>query len=398
MTSNPPDTTTTNPAIWVTSTAALEPPPPAPGPGETLVRVAYSGINPADVKLGRHLGIRDTVAGYDYSGTVVRAGAGSKFAAGDRIAGCTPCSMGRPPHFGTHQDHVLAPDAMVWRVPDENDDGSSRLPLDHAACLAVSARTAADAVFNLLRYPLPADDDAVLPSPGPAGGHDAINREKEEKERDQKENDLPALLVWGGGSSLGFMAIQFARAAGARRIFATASPAHHGALRELGATACFDYRDGDVVARVRGEAAAATGGVGITRVFDAVGDAAQGTAEKAFACAGSAAGEDVDDVIRVCSTAHPGALVPLATLELPFSFSPPGAGGEVVTVPPRPEGAARVVRALEWAVRGYGKAFRIPTVEVVEGRPVAELVRYLEERCEAGARFRKVCLKHPFWE
>ncbi|KKY13086.1 putative alcohol dehydrogenase [Diplodia seriata] len=215
MTSKLPTTTTTRPAIWVTSTAALEvrhlPPPPAPGPGETLVRVAYSGINPADVKLGRLLGIRDTVAGFDYSGTVIRAGAGSKFAVGDRIAGCTPCSIGRSPHFGTHQDHVLAPDAMAWRLAD---DGS--LPLGHAACLAVSARTAADAVFNLLRYPLPADD-AVLPSS--AAGHDTINQEKE------KGNDLPALLVWGAASSLGFMAIQFTRAAGTSHIFATASPA-----------------------------------------------------------------------------------------------------------------------------------------------------------------------------
>ncbi|KKY23789.1 putative alcohol dehydrogenase superfamily zinc-containing [Diplodia seriata] len=85
------------------------------------------------------------------SDTVIQAGPGSKFAVGGRITGCTQCSIGLPPHFGTYQDHFLAPDAMAWRLPDDNDDdddddSSSLLSLDHVACLAV---------FNLLRYPLP---------------------------------------------------------------------------------------------------------------------------------------------------------------------------------------------------------------------------------------------------
>lgn len=385
MTSPPP--TTTNLAIYITPTASLEPQhrphPPAPEANETLVRIAFSGLNPADIKHGRQLGIRDTVAGYDFSGTVLRAGARSKFQIGDRIAGCTPSSLGRPPQFGTHQDYAVVPDGMAWKVPD---NGS--LPFDHAACLAVSARTAADAVFNHLRYPLP---------PGgcegePEGGRDKEGKEGKEEQEKEKEQ-LPALLVWGGASSLGFMAVQFARAAGAKHILTTASPAHHGALRELGATRCFDYREPGVVDEIR--AAAAAAGVRLTRVFDAVGSPEQRTGEMAFACCAEEEGEE--EVIKVCSTIYPGALMPLASLELPFSFTPPGAGGEVVTVPPRLEGAERVFKALEWAVGNYGKAFRIPTVEVVD-KPVGELVRELEERCERGASFRKVCFKHPFRE
>lgn len=357
--------TSPNLAIYITPTATLSArtlphPPPAPGPSQTLVRIAFSGLNPADIKHGRQLGIVDTVAGYDFSGTVERAGPDSKFRVGDRIAGCTPSSLGRPPHYGTHQDYAIVPDGMAFAVPAD-------LPLDHAACLAVSTRTAADAVFNHLRYPLPGE-----------GG-------------DKQEQELPALLVWGGASSLGFMAIQFARAAGVRRIYATASPANHAALRELGATRCFDYRAPGVVDEIR--QAAAAEGLRLTRIFDAVGSPEQGTGEMAFACA---EGEQ-EEVIKVCSTIYPGALMPLASLELPFSFSPPGAGGKVVTVPPRPEEAARVFKALEWAVGNYGKAFKIPTVEVVD-KPVGELVRELEERCEKGASFRKVCFKHPFRE
>ncbi|KAB2568977.1 Trans-enoyl reductase ccsC, partial [Lasiodiplodia theobromae] len=336
---------------------------PAPEANHTLVRIAFSGLNPADIKHGRQLGIRDTVAGYDFSGTVVGAGPGSRFSVGDRIAGCTPSSLGRPPHFGTHQDYAIVPDGMAWKLPD---DGS--LPLEDAACMAVSTRTAADVVFNHLRYPLP----------GESFGNQA----------------LPALLVWGGASSLGFMAIQFARAVGVKHIYTTASAANHAALRELGATRCFDYREPDVVDEIRKAAAAEVPGGRLTRIFDAVGDPGQRTGEMAFACAGE--GEQ-EEVIKVCSTIYPGALMPLASLELPFSFSPPGAEGKVVTVPPRPEEAARVFEALEWAVGNYGRAFKIPTVEVVD-KPVGELVRELEERCERGASFRKVCFKHPFRE
>ncbi|KAL1637761.1 putative secondary metabolism biosynthetic enzyme [Neofusicoccum ribis] len=347
---------TNNTAIWINSEAGLEVKQydnlPEPKGEFTLVEVAYSGINPADVKHGRLLGIRNTVAGYDFSGTVVKAGPGSKHRVGDKIAGCTPSGIGRPAEYGTHQDYAIAPDGMTFAIPEN-------LPVDHAGCLAVSVRTAADTIFNLLEYPLP----------------------------DESSSDTrhPALLVWGGASSLGFMAIQFAKATGARPIFTTASPANHAALKDLGATECFDYKDPDVVSKIK--KAASEYGVSLERIFDAVGSPEQRTADTAMQCG-------TESSIGVCSTNHPTLKMPVASLELPFTIQLPGMD-KTVTIPARPEQAARVFKAINWAVRNYGAHFRIPTVEVFGGR-IQECVAYLEAKAAQGSNFRKVCFQHPF--
>lgn len=61
--------------------------------------------------------------------------------------------------------------------------------------------------------------------------------------------DAP-VLVWGAASSVGQSALQLLRWYGYRHVLATASPAHHAYLRGLGASACFDYRDPDVAAKL----------------------------------------------------------------------------------------------------------------------------------------------------
>ena len=63
-----------------------------------------------------------------------------------------------------------------------------------------------------------------------------------------------AILVWGGASSVGQYAIQFAKLGGLR-VLTTASPKNFGLVRGLGADEVFDYRDEDVVENIR----AATG-------------------------------------------------------------------------------------------------------------------------------------------
>lgn len=62
---------------------------------------------------------------------------------------------------------------------------------------------------------------------------------------------------------MGHHAIQLAALSG-YRVFATASPANHARLRELGAEECFDYREKDVVAVIR----KAAGEQGIFAAYD----------------------------------------------------------------------------------------------------------------------------------
>lgn len=60
------------------------------------------------------------------------------------------------------------------------------------------------------------------------------------------EADKP-ILVWGAAGSVGQYTLQVLKHWGYRNVLAVASAKHHEWLRELGATAVFDYNDEDVV-------------------------------------------------------------------------------------------------------------------------------------------------------
>ncbi|MFI6006586.1 alcohol dehydrogenase catalytic domain-containing protein [Streptomyces sp. NPDC051366] len=78
----------------------------APGPGEVLVRVRATGMNPADwkVRIGKvdFFGPPPFVLGHEFSGTVEGIGEGvTRFAVGEEVYGWTV-----PPQ-GSHADHVV---------------------------------------------------------------------------------------------------------------------------------------------------------------------------------------------------------------------------------------------------------------------------------------------------
>jgi putative PIG3 family NAD(P)H quinone oxidoreductase len=75
------------------------------------------------------------------------------------------------------------------------------------------------------------------------------------------------LLVHGGSSGIGTMAIQLARELGARVAVTAGSAAKLEACRELGAEILVNYREQDFVAEVR----AATGGAGADVILDVIG-------------------------------------------------------------------------------------------------------------------------------
>lgn len=62
--------------------------------------------------------------------------------------------------------------------------------------------------------------------------------------------DKEIILIWGGSTAVGHHAVQLAAHSGLR-VFVTASPSAHATLKELGAEACFDYKDSDVVAKLK---------------------------------------------------------------------------------------------------------------------------------------------------
>jgi NADPH2:quinone reductase len=90
-----------------------ERPLPVPGPGEVLVRVLASGINPSDVKnvSGHFQSALPRVPGRDYAGVIV-AGAGRE---GEEVWGSAP-GFGVK-RDGTHCEYIALPSAWVGRKP-----------------------------------------------------------------------------------------------------------------------------------------------------------------------------------------------------------------------------------------------------------------------------------------
>lgn len=121
---------------------------PIPGEGELLIETRLSGANPADIKHSDQLGIYPTRICYEFFGKVFKAPSGSAFQVGDSVAGYTPTEKGRPAKYGTHQSYFICPEDMAFSVAEN-------IPPEPAACLAVVSMTAADALHNLPKLPLP---------------------------------------------------------------------------------------------------------------------------------------------------------------------------------------------------------------------------------------------------
>ncbi|ELY1986870.1 NADP-dependent oxidoreductase [Vibrio harveyi] len=124
-------------AIQTTST-------PTPQTGEVLVKVAYSGVNPIDVKTRAGLGWaaaqnKDNlpwVPGYDISGKVVSCGEDtSRFQEGDEVAGF----IGFPIRGGGYSQYVCVPESELSYVPNS-------VVLEAAAVLPLAGQTAAQAL------------------------------------------------------------------------------------------------------------------------------------------------------------------------------------------------------------------------------------------------------------
>jgi NADPH:quinone reductase-like Zn-dependent oxidoreductase len=175
---------------------AADAPEPKVGPDFVLVRVKTAGVNPVDWKIreGRLDGLFQTdfpvTPGWDVAGVVERTGpAVSEFSPGDEVIGYV-----REDHIGrgTYAELVAAPVRTLGRRP-------ARLSWAEAAGLPLAGLTAYQALAKALAV---TEDDTVL--------------------------------VHAASGGVGSLAVQIARAKGAR-VIGTASPRNHDHVRSLGA-------------------------------------------------------------------------------------------------------------------------------------------------------------------
>jgi NADPH2:quinone reductase len=217
-------------AVWYDRTGGPEVltygdlPTPSPAPGEVLVRLATSGVNPSDWKTrsgtSRPMAFPRVVPHSDGAGTVEAVGDGvDRARIGERVWIWN--GQWKRAH-GTAAGYIALPAAQAVRLPENT-------PFEAGACLGIPALTALH---------------ALLTDGGVSGR---------------------SVLVTGGAGSVGHYAVQFARLLGASQVLATVSSEEKAAhALAAGADSTIDYRQEDVPERV----AALTGGRGVDRAVE----------------------------------------------------------------------------------------------------------------------------------
>ncbi|TBU35546.1 GroES-like protein [Dichomitus squalens] len=200
------------------SAAVKEHPVPEVGDDDILVKTVAVAQNPTDWKFvdsGR--GNPGSVIGCDWSGHVVRVGKNvSTPKVGDHVAGFV---MGSTfPDSGAYAEYVKTPAELAWVVPE------GTLTHEEAATFGCAFWTAAQALYHPKRLGL-----VELPA---------------------KVTDEEWLYIHGGASAVGQFAIQLAALSG-YRVVTTASPKNHELVKSLGASEVFDYRDSEVVSKIK---------------------------------------------------------------------------------------------------------------------------------------------------
>lgn len=255
----------TNQAMWLPAKgAALElapAPMPIAGPCQIVVRSAAVAMNPVDWIVQRMGGLGfpwlryPMVLGWDVAGEVTAIGDGvTRFAVGDRVVGL---AVGQDkevndPTEGGFQHFVRLRESMTSPIPPT-------LSWEQASVLPLGLATAACALFQK--------------------GHLALAHPSTEPTPTGK-----TVLIWGASTSVGSNAVQLAVAAG-YEVIATASPRNHALVRQLGATAVYDYRSPTVIREL---IAALTG-----RTLAGAVAIGAGSAKPCVAIVGACAGDKV---------------------------------------------------------------------------------------------------------
>ncbi len=203
-----------------------EVPVPEPGAGDVLVKIEIAGVNFIDVYLRTGV-FKDSVTypntppftpGMEGGGRIEAVGAGVEgLSPGDRVAYCV--------ERGSYAEYAVVPAWKLVRVPDET-------PMEIAVALQLQGMTAHYLTHSL--FPL-------------EPGH--------------------TCLIHAGAGGLGQLAIQLAKARGARVLTTVGTPEKAEIAKACGADHTILYRDTDFAEAVRD----LTNGVGVDVVYDSVG-------------------------------------------------------------------------------------------------------------------------------
>lgn len=191
---------------------------PRPGRGEVLVKISCAGVNPVDAKnvFGDKLPnstichsfarwwVHSYTPGFDFSGVIEEVGSGvNTWRKGDKVFGTVP------PFVGTFAEYTVVPVDQIQRMP-------SNLEFEDAACV-------------------------------PLGGLTCLQSMERYNVRESSH-----VLVIGASGGTGHLAIQIAKAFGAR-VVGICSSKNTDFVSQYGIDTVLNYDAGDLMERLVGE-------------------------------------------------------------------------------------------------------------------------------------------------
>ncbi|OKL60401.1 hypothetical protein UA08_04449 [Talaromyces atroroseus] len=181
--------------------------------GEVLVRVICVAVNPEDWKSADMSPAVGATSGCDFAGVIVKVGQEVKetLCVDDRVCGFVFGNNPDRHDNGSFAEYVAAAADLIWKIPPQTS-------FEAASTLGVGVGTVGMALYSTLQLPLP----MWPPRPPPT-------------------SETPEyVLVYGGGTATGGLAIQMIRMSGMIPI-TTCAPHNFDRVKSLGSAMAFDY-------------------------------------------------------------------------------------------------------------------------------------------------------------
>lgn len=183
-------------------------------------------LNPTDWKHVHFEDCTGCIVGCDYAGVIVSVGSEVQkpWKKGDRVAGFTHGCNPLQPSGGAFAEYVMAKGDIQFRIPDS-------MSFEAACTLGVGLITVGQNLYKSLQLPLPGQKQDAVPG--------------------QEEGEpRSTILINGGATATGSLAIQFAKLSGLQ-VITTCSEANRSFVCDRGAEIVLDYHDSQAGDQIR---------------------------------------------------------------------------------------------------------------------------------------------------
>ncbi|KAK6199177.1 zinc-binding oxidoreductase [Scheffersomyces amazonensis] len=208
-------------------------PLPAIKPTEILVKSVAFAVNPTDWKhIVYGLGAKGSIVGSDVSGIVEEVGSEVKdFAKGDIVSAFIHGNISD--RTGNYTEYAILDPATVVKYDSSKFDVKKVLSVGkHESSYLNTFESAASVTLGLVTVAISFSHSLKLD----------LNKEN---------NKDKYLLIWGGATATGVLAIQLAKLIFGIKVITTSSPKNFDFLKSLGADLTFDYNDSEVVSKIK---------------------------------------------------------------------------------------------------------------------------------------------------